>query len=54
MLAGHLDVVPVVQEKWDYDAFAATEENGYIYARGAIDVKQVVMVSYTRCNNFMK
>lgn len=36
--AGHVDVVPA-GEGWVSDPFAATEKEGYIYARGAQDMK---------------
>jgi len=39
--AGHVDVVPA-GEGWDSDPFTATEKDGYIYARGAQDMKSGV------------
>lgn len=39
--AGHVDVVPA-GEGWESDPFAATEKEGYIYARGAQDMKSGV------------
>ena len=39
LLAGHADVVGVEREKWSVDPFAAIYKDGYIYGRGAIDVK---------------
>lgn len=39
--AGHVDVVPA-GEGWDSDPFSATEKEGYIYARGAQDMKSGV------------
>ncbi|KAK6176811.1 hypothetical protein SNE40_015042 [Patella caerulea] len=39
LLASHLDVVPAQQENWDYPPFGAETHNGFIYARGTIDVK---------------
>ncbi|XP_065058697.1 aminoacylase-1-like [Rhopilema esculentum] len=42
LLNSHTDVVPVYQEFWKYDPFAAVkEENGDIYARGTQDMKSV-------------
>ncbi|CAK8688961.1 unnamed protein product [Clavelina lepadiformis] len=42
LLNSHTDVVPVYEEHWKYDAFAAVkEENGDIYARGTQDMKCV-------------
>jgi len=39
--AGHVDVVPP-GEGWESDPFEATEKDGYIYARGAQDMKSGV------------
>jgi len=39
--AGHVDVVPA-GEGWNSDPFIATEKDGYIYARGAQDMKSGV------------
>ena len=39
--AGHVDVVPA-GEGWQSDPFIATEKEGYIYARGAQDMKSGV------------
>ncbi len=38
LILGHLDVVPV-GPGWKFDPFSATEHEGYIYARGAVDDK---------------
>jgi len=39
--AGHIDVVPP-GEGWESDPFTPTEKNGFIYARGAQDMKSGV------------
>ena len=44
MLCAHLDVVPVNTESWEEDPFGANVKDGFIYARGTIDVKQILMV----------
>lgn len=44
MLCAHLDVVPVNRDAWEEDPFGANIKDGFIYARGTIDVKQIVMV----------
>lgn len=44
MLTSHLDVVPVVREKWSSDPFKAVlKEDKNIYARGTIDAKHLLM-----------
>lgn len=39
MLYGHVDVVPVNESKWDYPPFAGKIENGFVWGRGALDMK---------------
>ncbi|KAI7819357.1 hypothetical protein BC939DRAFT_460510 [Gamsiella multidivaricata] len=45
LLNSHTDVVPVFPEMWTQDAFAANKVDGFIYARGAQDMK-CVGISY--------
>ncbi len=39
ILLNHMDVVPVEEDKWDYPPFGAVEDGGFIYGRGALDMK---------------
>ncbi len=39
LLAAHADVVGVERDKWSVDPFAGQVKDGYVYGRGAIDVK---------------
>lgn len=39
LLLAHLDVVEARREDWDRDPFTLVEEDGYFYARGAVDDK---------------
>lgn len=39
LLLGHLDVVAAKREDWERDPFKLVEENGFYYARGAVDDK---------------
>ena len=41
LLLSHLDVVPVTPD-WVHDPFAADVEDGWIYGRGAVDMKAMV------------
>jgi acetylornithine deacetylase/succinyl-diaminopimelate desuccinylase-like protein len=41
LLASHLDVVPAEENRWSVPPFAAREADGYIYGRGAIDMKNM-------------
>ncbi|GFR12004.1 hypothetical protein TNCT_716871 [Trichonephila clavata] len=43
LLAGHLDVVPVEESYWEVPPFSGEIKNGYIWGRGSIDCKHVVM-----------
>jgi acetylornithine deacetylase/succinyl-diaminopimelate desuccinylase-like protein len=45
LLAGHVDVVPADPSHWRFDPFAAEEADGHIWARGAIDMKNMVAMS---------
>ena len=44
MLLAHLDVVPVQEHMWKVPPFDGVIKDGYIYGRGALDLKSVVMV----------
>jgi acetylornithine deacetylase/succinyl-diaminopimelate desuccinylase-like protein len=39
LIAAHADVVGVEREKWSVDPFEGVEKDGYVYGRGAVDVK---------------
>lgn len=38
---GHLDVVPAIAEEWSVDPFAGTIQDGCIWGRGAVDMKNM-------------
>lgn len=38
-LVHHIDVVPVAREAWTVDPFAGTVKDGYVWGRGAVDMK---------------
>ena len=42
LLLSHLDVVPAPLERWTHDPFAADIADGYVYGRGAVDMKDMV------------
>jgi Acetylornithine deacetylase/Succinyl-diaminopimelate desuccinylase and related deacylases len=42
LLLSHLDVVPAPAERWTHDPFAADLTDGYVYGRGAVDMKGMV------------
>jgi len=42
LLLSHLDVVPAPTERWSHDPFAADLVDGYVYGRGAVDMKAMI------------
>ena len=42
LLMSHLDVVPAPAERWTHHPFAADIADGYVYGRGAVDMKGMV------------
>lgn len=42
LLMSHTDVVAVEPEKWRHDPFGAQIEEGFLYGRGALDMKNMV------------
>jgi acetylornithine deacetylase/succinyl-diaminopimelate desuccinylase-like protein len=42
LLYGHVDVVTTEHQRWTYDPFAAEEHDGFIWGRGALDMKSGV------------
>jgi acetylornithine deacetylase/succinyl-diaminopimelate desuccinylase-like protein len=42
LLMSHLDVVPAPAERWTHPPFAADVADGYVYGRGAVDMKGMV------------
>jgi acetylornithine deacetylase/succinyl-diaminopimelate desuccinylase-like protein len=47
LLLGHSDVVPVEQENWSVDPFAAEVRGGEVFGRGALDMKGTNAASIT-------
>jgi acetylornithine deacetylase/succinyl-diaminopimelate desuccinylase-like protein len=41
LIHGHLDVVPAVPEEWSVDPFAGEVKDGYVWGRGAVDMKDM-------------
>jgi acetylornithine deacetylase/succinyl-diaminopimelate desuccinylase-like protein len=42
LLLGHLDVVPAASDLWTHDPFSADIADGYVWGRGAVDMKNLV------------
>jgi acetylornithine deacetylase/succinyl-diaminopimelate desuccinylase-like protein len=45
LLLGHLDVVPADAERWTQDPFGGDLVDGYVYGRGAVDMKGMVAMA---------
>ncbi|XP_067126025.1 N-fatty-acyl-amino acid synthase/hydrolase PM20D1-like [Centruroides vittatus] len=43
LLSGHLDVVPVDETQWTVFPFGGIKKDGFVYGRGTIDAKHIVM-----------
>lgn len=43
LLCSHLDVVPAHADKWEVDPFGGVVKDGFVYGRGATDVKNSLM-----------
>ncbi|HEX5127934.1 MAG TPA: succinyl-diaminopimelate desuccinylase, partial [Rhodocyclaceae bacterium] len=53
-LAGHTDVVPTGPlEQWSSDPFAPSERDGYLYGRGAADMKTSLAAFVTAVERFV-
>jgi len=39
LLCGHVDVVPAIDDSWKYPPFSSTIKDGYVWGRGASDMK---------------
>lgn len=48
LVHGHIDVVPAEPEQWSVPPFEGVIKDGYVYGRGAVDMKDMVaMMLYT-------
>jgi len=53
VFAGHTDVVPPgPREKWESDPFVPAERDGYLYGRGAADMKSSIAAFIVACEEF--
>ncbi|MET1754988.1 M20/M25/M40 family metallo-hydrolase [Novosphingobium sp. RD2P27] len=54
LLLAHIDVVEAKREDWERDPFKLVEENGYYYARGAVDDKAMAAIWVDTLARFAK
>src|SRR3546814_6936769 len=53
VFAGHTDVVPPgPRDKWDSDPFVPTERDGFLYGRGAADMKSSIAAFVVAAEEF--
>jgi len=54
VFAGHTDVVPTgPEEQWQFPPFSPTQDQGFLYGRGAADMKSSVAAMITACERFI-
>ncbi|MGB0973133.1 MAG: M20/M25/M40 family metallo-hydrolase, partial [Mycobacterium sp.] len=54
MLHGHLDVVPAEASDWSVHPFSGAVENGYVWGRGAVDMKDMVGMMIAVARHFKR
>ncbi|MGH2544287.1 MAG: M20/M25/M40 family metallo-hydrolase, partial [Ardenticatenaceae bacterium] len=54
LLMSHTDVVPAEPERWDHPPFGGEIHDGYIWGRGALDMKHIVSQHLTLLLLYMK
>ncbi|MBA3825161.1 MAG: M20/M25/M40 family metallo-hydrolase [Ktedonobacterales bacterium] len=54
LLVSHTDVVPVERAKWTTDPFGGEERDGFIYGRGAVDMKDMLALELTLFLHFAR
>jgi acetylornithine deacetylase len=52
LFSGHLDVIPVKNQKWDFDPFGLTINDGKVYGRGTSDIKGFIACVLSNLPNF--
>ncbi len=54
MIHGHLDVVPAEPADWSVHPFSGAVEDGYVWGRGAVDMKDMVGMSIAVARHFKR
>ena len=54
MLDSHVDVVPATEQKWTVPPFAAEVRDGWVWGRGAVDMKHMTALSVSVMLNVLR
>jgi acetylornithine deacetylase/succinyl-diaminopimelate desuccinylase-like protein len=54
LLHAHLDVVPAIPEDWSVDPFSGVIKDGYVWGRGAVDMKGMVAAMVAVARSFRR
>lgn len=54
LVHGHVDVVPADATEWTVDPFSGAVQDGYVWGRGAVDMKDMVAMSLAVARDFKR
>lgn len=54
LIHGHLDVVPADASEWSVHPFSGTVQDGYLWGRGAVDMKDMVAMTIAVARQFKR
>ncbi len=54
LIHGHLDVVPADAADWQVDPFSGEVKDGYVWGRGAVDMKDMVAMTLATVRNYQR
>ncbi|HEX5407757.1 MAG TPA: M20/M25/M40 family metallo-hydrolase [Pseudonocardiaceae bacterium] len=54
LVHGHLDVVPADAAEWSVHPFSGTVQDGYLWGRGAVDMKDMVAMTLATARRFRR
>ncbi len=54
LIHGHVDVVPADPSEWQVDPFAGEIRDGYVWGRGAVDMKDMVAMTLAIARDFKR
>jgi acetylornithine deacetylase/succinyl-diaminopimelate desuccinylase-like protein len=54
LVHGHLDVVPADPSEWSVHPFSGTVQDGYVWGRGAVDMKDMVAMTIAVARRFKR